>query len=277
MRRHPAARTFSSSAQFALPAFGAGLAEAGADDAQRPHTLREAVLHRAQHLRRRHDDDREVHGSGNVRHARVRAKPWISLGRRDAPGRRVPVNPAARRLWRISAPIFPRSPIRADHGDRARLEERLHRRRRRQLRAPRGLLEVIGRQLERQFDVKDAAIDPARHAIARIEEHVDHLAVLGQHEGIERRRSAPRRAMSASALEQPCSDAASLQASAIANATSARSDAHRQSGSSPANATMRPPHSPTSAVPAGGTRGRVVRRCAIQVRDAEEAEVAALR
>ena len=147
--------------------------------------------------------------------------PWM----RSAPGctgTMVPVNPAAWRLWRISAPIPPRCRLAPTTATVRGSKKAFIDARRRQLRSPRGLLEVVGCDLERQLDVKDAAIHPARHAIARIEEYVDHLAVLGQHEGIER-PDLLRPSDVAQALEQPCPDARPCRPSAIANATSARS------------------------------------------------------
>ena len=100
--------------------------------------------------------------------------------------------------------------IGADHRNRSRLEERLHRRGRGQLRPPCGFCDVLRCFFQRQLNVKHAAVHPARHPVTRIEEDVHHLPVLGQHERLEEADAIRSREIR-EPLEQPRPDAASLQ------------------------------------------------------------------
>ena len=65
----------------ALPAFGSRLPEAGADDADSPHALREAIVHGGEYLRCRNGNDREIDRLRDVGDARPSAQPFDLGGR----------------------------------------------------------------------------------------------------------------------------------------------------------------------------------------------------
>ena len=127
--RQPARRTLSSEHRLARAPFRVALAEAGADHADRPDVLADAVVDRREHLGGRDDDDREIDRTGDVGHSRIGGQAAdLQRGRvhrhdraGEAGGDQV-VEDFGSDLAALA--------VGADDRDDAGLEERLHRRRR---------------------------------------------------------------------------------------------------------------------------------------------------
>ena len=70
----------------ALPAFGSRLPEAGADDADSPHALREAIIHGGEDLRGRNGNDCEIDRLRDVSDRAARRAALRSRRPRDVRG-----------------------------------------------------------------------------------------------------------------------------------------------------------------------------------------------
>ena len=180
----PRAADLGQEGGFALPAFRSRLPEAGADDADAAHALREAIVHGGEHVRRRHSDDREIDRLRDVADARPGAQPLDLLGRGmhgdDGAG-----EAAGNEVVEDLRADLPAGTIGADDRHTGRLEERLHRRRGRVLRPLGRLGDEARRRLEANRDLHDAACLAGRHREAAVGEHVQHPTVTREHRGIE--------------------------------------------------------------------------------------------
>ena len=183
--RHPAARTRSSSAASRSATVSVALAEPGADDADRPHVLRDAVVDRGQDLRRRHDHDREIDRSVDILDVRDRRGVRQSRLPTGAPARSGPVNPASRRFCRISEPIRPRWRLAPTTATTRGSKKRLHRLGGGGLRPRRGLLLEDRGRVEVDRHVVEPILHGGRHGESRIAEDVEHPAVVGHHVRVE--------------------------------------------------------------------------------------------
>ena len=169
IRRQPARRIRSTnSASRALPVVSA-LAEPGADDANGAHALGDALVDHRQHGGGGHDDDREIHGAGDIGEARAGADA-VDLGGRwmDGP-QRAGVAGGHQVVEDLRADLAALA-VGADHRDGLRLEKAPHRRGRGGLRSRGGLArERLGHR-QRQRDATHASLDRTSGRRTRIRE-----------------------------------------------------------------------------------------------------------
>jgi hypothetical protein len=192
----------------ALAALGAGFGEAGGDHAEGAHALAQRFLGGRQHPRAGQTDDRQLDLVGNLRdrvvpaHSRDRLAAAI-----DRVGRAVEVC-----LEHVAEKLpadRPASARGADHGHRARLEERTQRGRHRDVVALLDTcLEGLGRR-NRETDFDLAVLELAHDVEAGAGEDAQHRPVVRQHLGDEAGHAGAGRAVR-QLLEQARADPAAL-------------------------------------------------------------------
>jgi hypothetical protein len=163
------------------------LGEPGADDDERLHAFRDALVDNARDARGGHHDDGQVDLERHRRHRPIR---------RDAVDRRrVRMHgherPAESGLAEVPQDLGSDSSalaVRTDDRDDARLEERPHGGRSSEPRPLRRALRVLRRRLERQRHVEHAVLQLLGDREPRIEEDVHHAPVLTEHVGVEGRQ-----------------------------------------------------------------------------------------
>ncbi len=104
-------------------------------------------------------------------------------------GTTVPMNPAARRLLRISDPIFPRVRLAPTTATTLWREERAHGCGRGDLRSRRGLLDELVGDGEGQYDMAESALESNRLQNPDLRNTLEHLPIGGEHVGVEGRDS----------------------------------------------------------------------------------------
>ena len=171
--------------RFARASFGVALAEAGADDADRPDALGDAVVDRRQHLRGRHHDDRQIDRPVDVaRRARYAGSPPISVA--DGWTGTMRAREAGRdEVVQDLRPDLPALAVRADDGD--------HRGSKNPFidaaAAVRERAAAFSAKTGVTSQIDDHVIEPVLNRGAddepRIAKHIEHPAVAAQHLGVE--------------------------------------------------------------------------------------------